>query len=330
MPGWGYNDYNDLDVMSAFYNYSEPFSAECRAFGRLQEAGHEDLAVACFGYILLDEQHERALADQFRGVKTVCINFNGAAEPIFDPTLRSRFLGRDGREPPIRGIVKALGTTDETLRAKDTRRILRDMIGLQQLGIINLDPQYWQFVSDKFCDFSSAITTPHFITSPELNPSIAPEWIPRMEFDTFQYSVNDFQAFDRMVLGWNHEHDNPKDKISVFAFPRGDGCRIKYSLRSTPAGECVYSFVDPRRYDWRPSATVATKAASHPKANRGAQGLSTGTISKPRRRLLARPPRWIYNCGPDRAEVIRGSTSMPGPDVGWEYKHGRLSPREHE
>ncbi len=315
--------------MSAFYNYSEPFSAECRAFGRLQEAGREDLAVPCFGYILLDEQHERALEDQFRDVPRVYINFDGSAEPIFEPDLRSRFLGRDGRKPPIRGIVKALGTTDETLRAKDARRILRDMIGLQQLGIINLDPQYWQFVSDKFCDFSTAITTPHYVTSPELNPSIAPEWIPRMEHDTFLYSINDFWAFDRMVLRWNDEHDNPKDKLSISTFPGGNGCRVRYNLRGTPVGECVYSFVDPRRYDWRPPATVAAKAASHRKANRGAQGLSRGTISKPRRRLVARLPRWIYNCGPRWAEeIMRRPFQISGFELGWEYRDGGIFPCE--
>ena len=301
MPSWSSLDLENRELMSAFYNYSEPFSAECRAFGRLQEAGREDLAVPCFGYILLDEQHERALADQFRGARRVDINFDGAAEPMVVSNLRSRFPGRDGREPPIRGIVKALGTTSKALRAKDARRILRNMISLQQLGIINLDPAYWHFVSDKFCDFSTAITTPHFVTNPELNPSIAPEWIPRMEFDTFHYSANDFWAFDSMVLDWNIVHDdNPKDQISVSAFPRGEGCRVKYSLRSAPAGECVYSFVDPRRYDWR--------------------------LSKPRRRLAARPPRWIYNCGPRWAEKIRTRTHMTGPELGWEYRDGHIFP----
>ena len=328
---WSCNDDPDnLEAMRAFYDYSEPFSAECRAFGRLQESDHQDLAIPCFGYILLDEQHERALMDQFKDalwLKYIQLDFNGAADMgIGNPPLRPRLLGRDGREAPIRGIVKAVGPTDEHLRDKDARRILRDMISLQQLGIISLDPQYWQFVSGKFCDFSTAVTTPHFMTSPELSPSIAPEWIPRMEFATFNASIHDFHAFDNMVLSWNNEHDDPKDKLSVWAFPGGKGGGVKYNLRSTPARECVYSFVDPRRYDWRPSATVATRAAGHSKANRGAQGLPRGTISKPRRRLVARPPRWIYYCEPGRAEWIRRGT-LPSY-MGWEYKDGRFSPRE--
>lgn len=50
-----HTDPDDLKAMSAFYNYSEPFSAECRAFGRLWDAGWEELAIRCFAYVLLDE-----------------------------------------------------------------------------------------------------------------------------------------------------------------------------------------------------------------------------------------------------------------------------------
>lgn len=58
--------------MSAFYDYSDLFSCECRAFGRLREAGHEELAIGCFGYVLLDEDLERALHSRFPD-----ISFNG-------------------------------------------------------------------------------------------------------------------------------------------------------------------------------------------------------------------------------------------------------------
>ena len=87
--------------MSAFYDYAEPFGCECRAFGRLHEAGHEELAVGCFGYVLLDEDHESALHSRFAD-----IDFNGNIELPGGSDMRSRFLGRDGRAPPIRGVVK--------------------------------------------------------------------------------------------------------------------------------------------------------------------------------------------------------------------------------
>lgn len=49
------------ETMRTLYPYSDPFNNECRAFGRLREAGCEDLAVKCFGYVLLDEESEQQL-----------------------------------------------------------------------------------------------------------------------------------------------------------------------------------------------------------------------------------------------------------------------------
>lgn len=231
--------------MSAFYNYSEPFSCECRAFGRLQEDGCDELAVRCFGYLLLDEEHERAMMNQFSHLD---LEFNGNIEYPGAEDMRSRFLGKDGRPPPIRGIVKEFGHGDEDLRTRDVRRILRDVIRLQQLGIIDIDVAHRQLIGGKLCDFSTAITVPHFVTTPELNPCLTPEWISAMEFETFQFSINDYWDFDEMVRLWNEEHENRKNKISVHAFPGGHGCQIKYDLRSTPSRERVYSLVNPPRW----------------------------------------------------------------------------------
>ncbi len=242
-PDKQYNDVQDVKVLSAFYHYSEPFSAECRAFGRLQEAGHEDLAVRCFGYILLDEQHERAMRDQYSDIR---LEFDGNGDAPGYEEVRSVFPGKDGRPPPLQGILKAFGKTDEQLGTKDTRRLLGDVIGLQQLGIISIDVGHRQLVGGKFADFSQAITFPHFMTNPELNPFIEPEWISAMGFETFQFCADDYWTFDSMVEIWNDEHDDPKDKLSVFAFPRRKGDRIKYDLRPKPSRERIYSLVDPR------------------------------------------------------------------------------------
>lgn len=131
--------------MTAFYNYQEPFSAECRAFGRLHETGHEELAVKCFGYVLLDEEHERAIMDQcelnywsFNGDD----EFAGRVDEIMNP--RRRFLGENDRAPPLRCIVKAFGNAiaddeEENSQEATARRLLKDIIKLQKLGIMQID-----------------------------------------------------------------------------------------------------------------------------------------------------------------------------------------------
>lgn len=316
--------------MSAFYNYSEPFSCECRAFGRLQEAGYEELAIRCFGYLLLDEQHERAMMKQFSHLE-----FNGNIEFPGDEDMRSRFLGKDGRLPPIRGIVKEFGTRDKEFWATDARRILRDIIKLQQLGIIRIDVAHRQIISGKLADFSTAIVIPHFITTPELNPSLTAEWIAAMEHETFQRSINDYWDFDGMVCLWNMEHeDDRRNELSVHALPGGISLATKYNLRSTPSRERVYSLVDPRLYDWRTSAASPGAAAtgalggrkSGPRTEGSSHGKPGGAITKTRRGLYAKPPRWYYDCDEEKAAKLRRSTHFC-PALEWEYKNGFVFPR---
>ncbi|KHN95789.1 uncharacterized protein MAM_06401 [Metarhizium album ARSEF 1941] len=319
-------DPDDLEGMSAFYNYSEPFTCECRAFGRLQEAGHEELAVRCYGYLLLDEDHERAVMTQFGGRN---LSFNGNIDFPDGEDMRSRFLGKDGRAPPIRGIVKEFGPGCQDLRTRDARRILRHVVRLQQLGIIQIDVGHRQLIGGKFADFSTAITVPHFVTTPELNPRLTPEGISAMEFETFQFSINDYWDFDDMVNEWNDECGDHKRKISVYAFPNGLGCRTKYKLRSTPSRGRVFSFVDPRLYDWRTfAASPRNRATRTPGGGSKSEPktlVNGGAVSKTRLRLLAKPPRWYLDFSSEVAANLKGKTSFSN-SLEWDFKDGLIVP----
>lgn len=273
--------------MRTFANYSEPFSCECRAYGRLQEAGYEDLATRCFGYLLLDEEHERTMMNQFGDLE---LDFNGNMDYPGYQNMRSRFPGKDGKDPPIRGIVKEFGQCDEDLTTLRARKLLRDIIGLQQLGIINIDVAHRQVISGKLSDLSTAITLPHFLTNPNLNPNLHPRQIAAMEFETFQLSSYDYWCFDDMVQEWNKENNG---KIAVYAFPGGDGYHTKYNLRSRPPWR-FYTLVDPRR-------------------------VGEG-ISKKRKRA-----RWYFNCGPKAAATLNYKSGFSSLHD-WEFKDGYIYP----
>ncbi|KAK1834584.1 kinetochore Sim4 complex subunit FTA2-domain-containing protein [Podospora conica] len=305
-------DLKDRSLMSAFYNYSEPFSCECRAFGRLQEEGYEDLAVECFGYVLLDENHERVLHDQFPDEL-----FNGDAEnPHGDDVdeaknMRARFLGRDGRKPPIRGIVKEFcpQTEPENLDRATAEKVLGDIGRLQQLGIISLDIAARQLVGGKLCDLSKAITVPHFVTTPELNPYLTRSMCESLERETFGLAIDDYLAFDDMVYEWNEVFADEKGTIQLYAFPNGNGCPTlrSYELRDMARRQRVYTFVDPRRFNW--------------KKTRKRRGDS-------RRRLRAKPPLWIYCCGGRNGWLANqmGCADVIGPTLQWNYKNGFIFP----
>ncbi|KAL8351227.1 hypothetical protein RB601_000694 [Gaeumannomyces tritici] len=65
---WDEHQLLDRDIMRVYYDFWEPFNSELRAFGRLQEAGHEDLAIKCHGYLLLDQAHEDKMRLKFPGI----------------------------------------------------------------------------------------------------------------------------------------------------------------------------------------------------------------------------------------------------------------------
>ena len=189
------------------------------------------------------------MVTQFSDLK---LSFNGDIDYPEGEDMRSRFLGKDGKPPPIRGVVKKFGLADEeNLRMTLMRKILRDVIKLPKLGIIRLDVATRQFFDGKSGDFSTALTTPHFLMTPELNPHLTPVIISAMELETFKLSVSDYLDFDKAIFDCNLEYADQKGRISVYAFRDGGACGIKYNLRTKTARERVYTFVDPRKYEWR-------------------------------------------------------------------------------
>lgn len=249
--------------------------------------------------MLLDELHERNVVENFD------IDICGNADGRGHDTLRTRFPGKNGRAPPVRAIVKEFGQGEERLRAQDMRRILRNITQLQQLGIIGIDVADRQIISGKLADFSTAVTTPHYRTNPELNPYLSPAGRSALEFETFKLSMNDYWEFDDMVQTWNQEHEDQKD-ISVHAFPAGGkGLQSKHNLRSTAARERVWTYVDPRRYDWRSGSAAGQQKA--------------------RRRLDAKPRRWILE---DAGRIPAGfkMTTSLSISLDWIFKNGRMVP----
>ncbi|RSL55581.1 hypothetical protein CEP54_009279 [Fusarium duplospermum] len=300
----GEGNKDNLEALTAFSKYAEPFNCECRAFGRLKEAGCEHLATKCFGYLLLEDYNERAMMYKF---KDLALDFTEHYEE-FD--VRSRFLGKGGRPPPIRGIIKELGQPDEKLRTRTLRSILQDVIQIQQLGMISLDIAHRQIINGKLSDFSTTITFPHFITSPELNPHLEPEVMARMELQTFKMSLHDYCMFDDMVREWNYDHQHPRDQLAFYSLPGGkSGQGLKYELRGLPSRDCVYTLADPRTYDWRSN--------SH--------GESGAKVTKKRRRPRANPSRWFYQGDPDVVAKIK-RRRLYGAAYEWHYRDGHAFP----
>ncbi|KIH87265.1 hypothetical protein SPBR_04998 [Sporothrix brasiliensis 5110] len=362
--GPGQNDENEDRVkLTLMGQYSEPFNSECRAFGRLHETGHTELAVACYGYVLLDEVHEQLLADRLN------LEMNGNCELPGAYDMRSRYLGeRSGKPPPIRGILKELGTSIEwvdppNLTVRDAHRILRDIIQLQQLGIFSLDVRRDQLINNKFCDFSVAMTVPHFLTNFELNPKLAAEQKRAMVHEAFLIASNDYWAFEEMIYS-SCEKPRQTSKLldSVTIFPGGNlfhrGRDRHHRLRSTSGQDIrVYSLVDPRNYAWEDRevaktervAKVATQAAEKQakrttkKATRTTRVTKATKATKAKRSNAAKvvkrtqgpkkyqykiprwPEKWHYDCDPKMAAKLRDSRTL-GTTISWYVEDNLMHP----
>ncbi|KAH6981826.1 kinetochore Sim4 complex subunit FTA2-domain-containing protein [Ilyonectria sp. MPI-CAGE-AT-0026] len=324
-----FDHHENHEAMTFAYQYSEPFNCECRAFGRLQEAGYDDLAVECFGYLLLDEEHEHAMRQFWKASHPYDIMFNGSSESVDEEDMRSCFQDKNAKPPPIRGIVKEFGQGMKVLQTRGARKIMREMSLLQQLGIFNLDPGIRQMVNNKWADFSLAFTVPHYISNTELNPHLTPEMIADLEFEAFNICRNDYMDFDEMVFFWNKHAKYRKDTISVQALPHRSSFKDSYDLRRLPSRERAYSYVDPRLYDWKASASMGEVDGrqSDRKAKGSKRGTPAGVIRKTRRRLNACPPRWYFSGDSKKAKEAKFDFYFR---LHWDFKDGFMFPRKQD
>ncbi|KAI0868281.1 kinetochore Sim4 complex subunit FTA2-domain-containing protein [Hypoxylon argillaceum] len=178
--------------------YTDPFYAECRAFGRIQQAYNnreihhkQVLAVKCHGYMFLSKQ------DQLKLEKRGC---DFGAEFLDDKLLRAS--GGDGR---VRAIVKDLEPDTGPLDAKNIRTAFARVRALNELGIYNRDIRAQNFVNCRLVDFGLAWTEPHEILSALGERGIEEEKV--------DYRV----TFDQMIAT-----EKIKTRLKVFSFSEYD------------------------------------------------------------------------------------------------------------
>ncbi|KAI4595397.1 hypothetical protein KJ359_007072 [Pestalotiopsis sp. 9143b] len=214
---------------------SLPFFSECRVYGRLKETKKEDLAVKCYGYLILDESYSESMRKA--GIEDV---------NLIHPDLRWE-LPKDEALPsdlspfPVRALVKELGNCDDTFGPKHVPRMMRDLRKLHRLGIVHFDLKRDAYIDGRLVDFSCARTVPHFLLDKEnLLLSIAKVRGKTLkDYFDFDQQLECYDLSDKIIIN---------DRISI-AQPR-------YNLRSRPSKMDMYHrsiklFAD--GYKWKPS-----------------------------------------------------------------------------
>jgi hypothetical protein len=136
--------------------YTDPFFAECRAYGRMMEAQEKgvlkrEVVVPCHGYLLLQDQDVRFLEGE-----GIDLQLDVLADEL------CQAAGGGGR---VRAIVKDLVLEDTGVNRRSLGKILRNIRTLNRLGIYNKDIRAENFKGGRLVDFGSSWTEPHCILS---------------------------------------------------------------------------------------------------------------------------------------------------------------------
>lgn len=181
--------------------YLHPFGCEARAYGRLREQRLEYLAVRCYGYIMLNQKHQKRLRE----------------------AMSSGWEETWGCEPchkglPLRAIVKELldpemEVGDHQSPSSDRRRIeiamknrksgsklVGNLKKLHRNGILLRDINIGNILNGLYIDFSKAWTCPH--------PAMTIEQMENQEtLRWYDQGESDASELDKLIDIWNEFHD---------------------------------------------------------------------------------------------------------------------------
>ncbi len=141
-----------LKTPQLWIDYFEPFSCECRVYGRLEQEQRQDLAVPAHGYLLLTP-------DQEVEVGKMCSPINPKDGPNDDPFGRTEEPLACDR--PVHAIVKDLATDHNHFMPDQVGQLWNDLEDLHTLGILVRDITIANYLGGKLIDFSRAWTVPH-------------------------------------------------------------------------------------------------------------------------------------------------------------------------
>ena len=131
-------------------NHSDPFYAECRAYGRLIEHKRNGrYAVRCHGFMKIAAQREEELAREFK------VESWDRPDEEYDKDASSR--------QPFRAVVKDLVSTRVPFTERFVKKALSDLKNIRKLGIYPIDITARNYVGGLLVDFSIALTSPHYL-----------------------------------------------------------------------------------------------------------------------------------------------------------------------
>ncbi|TRX99079.1 hypothetical protein FHL15_000421 [Xylaria flabelliformis] len=177
------DDYRRLTDNLVRYSL-DPFYAECRAFGRLEEEGENgSIAVQCYGYIFLSQAIEHQIQTEF--------NINWCRQP-------------EHKGIPLRAILKDYLRSD-MCRGEQLCAMRSKLEKLNDMGIFNMNIREENYGRGLLIDFGMAITVPHLRLVDDL----------RSRVEIFRDARDDRIEFDRMARRIRKDGPNPRKHFTT-------------------------------------------------------------------------------------------------------------------
>ncbi|KAI3335753.1 kinetochore Sim4 complex subunit FTA2-domain-containing protein [Ustulina deusta] len=169
----------------AIFHAWDPFSNECRAYGRLKEIGKTEIAASCYGYLLLNTENNDSLDD---------------ADFTEIEWAESRDWKHDmeKQKAPVRCLVKEYIESEVSFSREMIPKMLRNLKFLHKYGIVHRDIRETNYREGLLVDFSTSLTVPHYLLDVKLGYNQLEE--------IYDYEVEDGYAFDNMIDEWSADN----------------------------------------------------------------------------------------------------------------------------
>ncbi|KFA51010.1 hypothetical protein S40293_11164, partial [Stachybotrys chartarum IBT 40293] len=172
----------DMENMDALANYSDSFNCECRAFGRLKQAGGGSAWRPLF-WLRTFGRYSWTNRSRETGRPLRNVGRHGDGKVPFKISPGRKASPDSGYRQANWTRIQARLWANWKRSSKQLKNIYYLVRGLHRVGIFNLDVRLDQIVNNRFAGSSTAFTTPHYVASQELNPKIAPELVPILELE---------------------------------------------------------------------------------------------------------------------------------------------------
>ena len=167
-----YESQKEIVSLDKLHAHADPFYNECRAYGKLREAGLDGkVAVRCHGYTTLPPAIELELEERF--------DVTDWDRDDYDKPVEARAA--------FRAIVKDLVGADIPLTHRVVKKMKKDLLQIRRQNIYPSDIKRKNYKHGLLLDFSTAITEPNYLFQ------IKPDW------QVKRYKDADLLQFDQMI-----------------------------------------------------------------------------------------------------------------------------------